>query len=81
MQYATRACELTRWRKWWALDALAAACARSLDCAAAIAWQVQAIQMAPKEEKPALKSRQVSYETGEAFSEASPKVSFRVLLR
>ena len=45
VDYATRACELTRWQDPDCLDTLAAACAESGDFPAAVNWQTQAIRL------------------------------------
>jgi tetratricopeptide (TPR) repeat protein len=46
IELATTACEQLKWEKFWAVDALAAACAETGDFGAATKWQVRAMKLA-----------------------------------
>jgi tetratricopeptide (TPR) repeat protein len=73
VEAATRACELTGWKKPGCLDTLAAACAEAGDFDAAVTWQTKAIESLTDERKKVdFRSRLVLYQAKTPYREPSP---------
>jgi tetratricopeptide (TPR) repeat protein len=66
-EYAFKACELTDWKGFLSLEALAAASAESGTFSEAIKWQEWAIDCAPLERRPDLRSRLELYRSGKPY--------------
>ena len=66
--YATKACELFRWKNYGALDTLAVACAENGDFSAAVQWQTKAVELAPAAQKEDLNTRLELYSSGKSYS-------------
>ena len=56
--FATRACELTRWHKWYCIGTLAAACAEVGDFGQAVKYQQQAMSLQGANDKERLDEQQ-----------------------
>jgi tetratricopeptide (TPR) repeat protein len=67
VQYAMKACELSKWKNHGFLDTLAAAYAETGDFAEAVKWQEKAIELAPEDEKENCRSRLDLYKSGEFY--------------
>ncbi len=73
VEFATRACELSKWKNPDQLNALAAASAESGDFGAAVKWQVKAIDLLPGErEKVDYRTRLKLYQEKKPYHDASP---------
>ncbi|MGE5137979.1 MAG: tetratricopeptide repeat protein, partial [Rudaea sp.] len=64
---ALRACELSEWKDWFQLSALAAAYAESGDFKQAIAWTTKAREIAPVQERDELEEMLKLYQEGSPF--------------
>ena len=74
VEFATRACELTKWKNPSFLDTLAAAHAEAGDFDAAVTWQTRAIELLTDErQKDDYRSRLVLYQAKKPYREASPE--------
>ncbi len=68
IQLSTLACELTRWKNPVVLDTLAAAQAEAGDFAAAVKWQLSAIERLPDErQKTDYRSRLALYQAKQPY--------------
>jgi tetratricopeptide (TPR) repeat protein len=67
VESATKACELSDWKEWSYIDTLAAAYAEAGDLRSAIKWQTKALEMAPDELKPPVRSALELYRSGKPF--------------
>lgn len=70
VEMATKACELSRWNEWLAVQALAAAYAETGDFEAAVKWQTKAIALSqPAEEKDQKENEQrlALYQAGKPY--------------
>ena len=65
--YATKACELLKWKSKDALDTLAAAAAESDDFQSAIKWQKQALSLEPNNANDLLRARLKLYQAGNKY--------------
>jgi hypothetical protein len=73
VEAATRACELTEWKKADCLDTLAAAYAESGDFNAAVMWERKAIAIvADERNKDAFRSRVALYQARKPYREILP---------
>jgi len=71
VEFATKACELTKWRNPDYLNTLAAACAESGDFDAAVKWQTKAIELlADPKEKEDYRTRLKLYQEKKPYREA-----------
>jgi tetratricopeptide (TPR) repeat protein len=70
---ATRACELTKWKEWRALDTLAAACAEAGQFDKAAEFQQKALDMATKDEKAGCRERLSLYRDGKPYRDVKRK--------
>ncbi len=70
---ATKACELSQWKSWSDLDALAAAYAETGDFASAVQWQSKAVDLAVGEDaKQKLRKRLELYQQRQPYREKDP---------
>jgi tetratricopeptide (TPR) repeat protein len=69
VEYATKSCDLTDWKKGMIIDTLAAACAESGDFQKAILWQKRAIELGidDPEEAKKMPDRLKLYQEGKPF--------------
>lgn len=65
--YATHACELSEWKNYASLEALAAANAEVGDFVAAIKWQKAALELAPSAQKSEANSRLALYQSNKPY--------------
>ena len=65
--YATKSCELLKWKSKDALDTLAAAAAESDDFQSAIKWQKQALSLDPDSANDSLRARLKLYQAGNKY--------------
>lgn len=73
IEYATKACELTKWESPYALSALAAAYAEARKFRDAIKYQLKAVELAKRpKEKTSLQERLKLYENGKPYREIKP---------
>jgi tetratricopeptide (TPR) repeat protein len=74
LEFATRACELSAWKRAEFLGTLAAAYAEAGDFDAAIRWQARAIELLRDEmERGAYRSRPVLYQAKNPYCEPPPE--------
>ncbi|MCC6232416.1 MAG: hypothetical protein IT580_07210, partial [Verrucomicrobiales bacterium] len=73
-EYAWQACELSEWKDFAPLDALAAACAETGDFAGAAKWQAKATDSAPAARKPELYARLRLYQSGTPYRAPKPRL-------
>ena len=69
---ATRAGELTQWKHFAVLDALAAACAEDGQFEPAARWESKAIELAPEPAKAEMRARLKLYRAAKAYHESLP---------
>jgi serine/threonine-protein kinase len=69
VQYAMKACELSKWKNPGFLDTLAAAYSEAGEFTEAVKWQEKAIELAPEEEKANCRFRLHLYKSGESYRE------------
>ena len=70
VEYATKACELSKWNHWGRIDTLAAAYAEQGNFEEAIRWQTKAIELAPTEpDKKEGRELLDLYKTGQPYRE------------
>jgi hypothetical protein len=82
VEHATKAMELTDWKRGEWLEILAAAYAERGDFQQAVEWQTKAIEAAEDEPRKAeLRSRLKRYQAGKAYREASLDVESRLSIR
>jgi len=72
VEYATKACELTSWKKGAYIDTLAAGYAEAGDFENAVKWQTQAIELVSDSEKADYQSRLDLYKSGKPYHEPLP---------
>jgi tetratricopeptide (TPR) repeat protein len=71
---ATRACEVTGWKKPEFLDTMAAACAEAGDFDAAVSWQTKAIELLPDErQQDDYRARLRLYQARKPYREAAAR--------
>ena len=70
---ARRACELTGWKHFGALDTLGAACATGGEFDEAVKWQTKAVELAPEGAKADLSSRLELYAAGKPYRMPAPR--------
>ena len=73
LKYAKRACELSQWSYFGALDTLAAAYAEVGRFEDARKWQKRSIQYAPKQQRPDLQARLALYEDNQPYRESNAR--------
>jgi tetratricopeptide (TPR) repeat protein len=66
-EYARKACELSEWKTFAPIEALAAACAETGDFAQALRWQEKALELAPGDRKSDVRSRLEVYKSGKSY--------------
>ena len=73
VEAAIEACELSRWKEAYCLESLAAAYAESGDFAAAVKWQVKAIELeADPKEKEEYRARLKLFQEKKPYRETKP---------
>ena len=70
---ASKACELSHWKDFNALEALAAGCAESGLFGEAVQWQTKAIELAPATDKAELQTRLDLYKAHKTYREQRKK--------
>jgi tetratricopeptide (TPR) repeat protein len=70
VEYALKACELTRWKVVTPIETLAAACAERGDFAQAVKWQETAMRTAPAAQQNNLAGRLALYKSGQPHRSA-----------
>jgi len=73
IKYAIQACELTEWKDYQDLEALASAYAESGQFDEAIKWQEKTIELAPEESKDSVRPALELYKSGKPYRQESPK--------
>ncbi len=71
VEYATKACELTAWKKPGYLDTLSAAYAEAGDFAKAVEWQQKGMDLAPADQKADYESRLKLYRDNKPFRQTA----------
>jgi tetratricopeptide (TPR) repeat protein len=66
-EFALKACELSEWKSFGPIEALAAACAETGNFADAIKWQQRALELAPGKYKPEIGARLHLYQAGKPY--------------
>ena len=69
---ATKACNLTAWKKPEFIDTLAAAYAEAGDFGEAVKWQTNALELVDKLDKRGFRSRLKLYKSGTAYHDGEP---------
>ena len=72
LEFATRACEMTKYEKAFCLDTLAAACAAAGRFEDAVSWSEKAVELVEEEAKDDYRSRLNLYRAGKAFVTVHP---------
>ena len=67
VESATKACELTEWKRADMLDTLSAAYAEIGDFGKAVEWQAKAVELAPEPAKKEFETRLALYRSGQPF--------------
>jgi tetratricopeptide (TPR) repeat protein len=66
-RYALKACELSEWKAFAPLEALAAACAETGNFVEALKWQERALELAPGKDKVEIRTRLELYKIGKPY--------------
>ncbi|MBS0205303.1 MAG: hypothetical protein JSS49_20560 [Planctomycetes bacterium] len=66
-EFAVKACELTQWKEWSSLDALATAYAELGDFANATKWGEKALKLAPEDKQPFVLQRLTGYRADQPY--------------
>ena len=67
VEYARRACEVTKWKDWFCLDAYAAASAEAGDFHSAVSWQERVLAMGPEGQLGPLQQRLDAYRNNRPY--------------
>ncbi|MDB5346705.1 MAG: hypothetical protein JWP89_5082 [Schlesneria sp.] len=73
-ELSNQACELSGYAYWEFLDTLAATCAQLGDFEDARRWEKEAMEIAPEEERPHCRERQILYKAGQPFRESIKQI-------
>jgi tetratricopeptide (TPR) repeat protein len=73
VEFATKACELGKWKVEGTIDTLAAAYAEAGNFEEAVKWETKALEMAAEKDKPRYQSRLDLYKSGKPYREEPKK--------